>query len=290
MADTNWPVITVVTPSFNQGQYLERAILSVIGQNYPALDYIVMDGGSTDQSVEIIKKYQKQFSYWQSQKDGGQSAAINAGFARGRGTIFAWLNSDDTYLPGALFRAAQMLDPQKPQLLAGNCLTVNEAEFCASASDVRRRAVQADLRLLDYLIQPSVFWTRAAWEKTGPLDASLHYTFDWDWFIRAQKTGVEFLYCDDYLAYYRVHAAHKTGTGGEKRDAEVAQIYSRHVDSDCARLYSLWAANRYGVRKCRSRLKKIGLKRFAGFYFKLRYAALTKNLDAGQIAMILAAL
>jgi len=163
------PKITVVTPSLNQGKYLEETILSVLGQQYP-LEYIVMDGGSTDGSVDIIKKYQQHLAYWVSEKDGGQAAAINAAFARATGDILCWLNSDDMYLPGTLAYIASKLDPRRPELLFGNCLHLIENSSISYGSDVRRSHEEMNLTLTDYIIQPSSFWTRATWQQTGALD------------------------------------------------------------------------------------------------------------------------
>src|ERR1700678_1499461 len=117
---TNWPRITVVTPSFNQGNYLSDTIESVLGQGYPNLDYMVLDGGSTDNSVEVIKRYEKHLSFWCSEKDGGQAAAINRGFSKATGAILAWLNSDDYYLPGALKFAAEKLNVDREEIVLGN--------------------------------------------------------------------------------------------------------------------------------------------------------------------------
>src|SRR4030095_11846278 len=195
--------ITIVTPSYNQGRFLEQTILSVIGQQYPRLEYIIMDGGSTDNSVEIIKKYESQLTHWESEKDRGQAHALNKGFAMATGTIFGWINSDDFYLPGTLSFVAEQLDPHKPELLFGNCLHFVDNQPRAYGSDVRREHEKRDLRLADYIIQPGSFWTRESWLKTGTLDESLHFGFDWDWFIRAMKAGVAFKVEDRYLSTYR---------------------------------------------------------------------------------------
>jgi glycosyltransferase involved in cell wall biosynthesis len=232
------PRITVVTPSFNQGQFLEETILSVLGQQYPDLEYIIMDGGSTDGSIEIIRKYQRHLAYWVSETDGGQAAAINKGFARASGDILAWLNSDDMYLPGALPHIAARLHPEKPELLFGNCLHFVQDGWLAFGSKVRQSHEQADLTLTDYIIQPSTFWTRKAWQTTGALDESLHFGFDWEWFLRARNAGVTFLPDDKYLSIYRIHKDHKTGTGGERRRKELATIYGRHAGSRFERLFT----------------------------------------------------
>ena len=203
--------ISIVTPSFNQGRFLEETILSVIGQDYPNLEYIIMDGGSTDNSVEIIKKYERHLAHWESEKDRGQAHAINKGFALATGTIFGWLNSDDFYLPDTLSFVAEQLNAAEPELLFGNCRHFVDGGQLTYGSDVRREHETRDLQLGDYVIQPSSFWTRAAWLNTGVLDESLHFGFDWDWFIRAQRAGVTFKPVDRYLSSYRIHGAHKTG-------------------------------------------------------------------------------
>ncbi len=221
-----YPKITVVTPSYNQAQFLEQTILSVIGQQYPNLEYIIMDGGSKDGSVAIIKKYEHHFAYWQSKQDNGQGAAINDGFARSTGDILCWLNSDDMYLPGTLLKIGRMFtEITEPTILFGNCLHFRENSSKARGSDVVGAQKELNLGLCDYIIQPSSFWNRGAWEKNGKLNESFHYTFDWEWFIRAEKNNVKFIPLKEYLSLYRIHEAHKSGAGGDKRSLELAEIY-----------------------------------------------------------------
>jgi len=231
------PSISVVTPSYNQGHYLEETINSVLYQSYPNLEYIIIDGGSTDNSVEVIKKYRHHLKYWVSEKDHGQAHAINKGFARATGEILCWLNSDDRYLPGTLSYVAQRLDSRQPQIVFGNCIHLTEGTDLAAGSSVKHFSLRYDLALTDYIIQPSSFWTRSVWETVGPLSDSLHFAFDWEWFLRARTAGVAFTALDRYLSLYRIHQDHKSGTGGEKRRAEIRSVIERYKGARYGELY-----------------------------------------------------
>ncbi|MGB8166699.1 MAG: glycosyltransferase family 2 protein [Chthoniobacteraceae bacterium] len=239
------PRITVVTPSFNQAAFLETTILSVLGQCYPNLEYMVMDGGSTDGSVEIIRRYEAQLAHWTSAPDGGQSAAINTAFARATGDILCWINSDDFLLPGTLLRMARQFADHaaEPRLIYGSCLFFEDAGKRAKV--VRARAFDpAVLRLSAFIIQPSAFWTRTLWERTGPLDPALSFAFDWDWFVRASTVG-SFERCEEILSAYRLHAAHKSGSGGEERRQEIICVARRHATPEQVAAYEF--LNRHWV-------------------------------------------
>lgn len=278
------PKITVVTPSYNQGQFLEETILSVVGQQYPNLEYIVIDGGSTDTSVEILKKHEPNLAYWVSEKDRGQAHAINKGFARATGDILCWLNSDDLYLPGALNFISSRLDPSRPELLLGNCFHFFDGTATSHGSDVVREHLRRDLRLADYIIQPSSFWTRQVWEQTGALDESLTFGFDWDWFIRARKAGAEFTPVDKYLSAYRFHKDHKSSTGGERRLDELAAIYNRHAGAEYGQLFTRCLKHRSQIHFGRRWLSRLRLSRFEGPVFKLLFPTVFRGFRKSDIS------
>jgi glycosyltransferase involved in cell wall biosynthesis len=221
------PRISIVTPSYNQAPYLFETFVSVLGQHYPQLEYVVMDGGSTDGSVEIIRQFEHQLAFWTSAPDRGQAAAINAGFARCSGDILAWLNSDDAYLPGALHVAARLLDSARAQVLHGDTIFFSEETRNSVATQIARNIDRLDPKWASTILQPSAFTTRRAWELTGPLDEELEYAMDWDWFIRARNAGVEFIPCHRPLSIYRRHGLQKT-IPGQERLRELRGIYRKY--------------------------------------------------------------
>ena len=175
------PKISIVTPSYNQGQFLEETILSVLGQNYPNLEYIIMDGGSTDESKEIIKKYADDLYYWVSEKDSGQANAINSGFKISTGEILMWLNSDDILMPNILHKVAAKCMKNENILYFGNCIHFKNSVdglFCFG-SNVKKQHENIKLIAADYIIQPSSFWSRKIWEEVGELSEYVHFVFDW---------------------------------------------------------------------------------------------------------------
>lgn len=282
MAESNCPKITIITPSYNQGRFLEQTILSVIGQGYSNLEYIIIDGGSTDNSVEIIKKYASHLTYWESEKDRGQAHALNKGFAQATGAIFGWINSDDFYLPNTLSFVAEQLNARSPEFLFGNCLHFVNDEPRAYGSDVRGEHERRDLRLADYIIQPSSFWTRDTWLKAGPLDESLHFGFDWEWFVRAMKAGVAFKAVDRYLSAYRIHEAHKTAVGGDKRRVELASIYGRHVGANYEQLF-LRCCARPRLAFSRKWLSLLRLMRFEPALLKAAFPIMFRGFRQNEI-------
>jgi len=204
-----YPKISIVTPSYNQGKFIEGTILSVLNQNYPNLEYIIVDGGSTDNSVEIIKKYQDRISYWVSEKDRGQSHAVNKGFKRATGDIIGWLNSDDTYLPHCLKHVEKAFSEHPDaDAVYGNIVYTDENSVTLWRRYVPR--IYPYEMLLFYTFgQPAVFFKRRILGKIGYVDETLKYTMDQDFFLR-MKWQCKMIHINRFLATCRLQRAMKT--------------------------------------------------------------------------------
>lgn len=171
-------LVSIITPSYNQGQYLEQTMLSVLNQDHLRVEYIVVDGASTDESVEIIKRYAGRLAYWASEKDNGQADAINKGFARATGEIVAWLNSDDYYLPGAIGAAVKVFEENPDAVLVyGDMLAVDENGRTFNALNYKQLALE-DLLCFQIIGQPAVFLRRSALQKTDGLNPAFHFLLD----------------------------------------------------------------------------------------------------------------
>ncbi len=237
----NYPKISIVTPSYNQGQYLEDTILSVLGQFYPNLEYLIYDAASTDNSFEIIKKYENQLSYWVSEKDNGQADAINKGFTKATGEILMWLNSDDVLMPNVLHFIAEQYIEKGDGIFFGNCIHFKELSpngVYSSGSNVIDDESAISLELADTIIQPSSFWSKKVWIENGDLEEGFHFGFDWEWFLRAKKNEIPFYPTNKPISLYRFHDQHKSGVGGRIRQEELLRIYEIHAPH-YAKLYHL---------------------------------------------------
>jgi len=228
-----WPKISIVTPSYNQGAFIERTIQSVLNQDYPNLEYIIIDGGSTDGSTEIIKKYQDKLAYWVSEKDQGQTHAINKGFRRATGDIVGWLNSDDEYCSGALETVAKTFIANKEvDFFFGNRITVDE-NGRVLRDDRHTRFSFSALVLYGMIVsQPAAFWKRELFEKYGYLDESQRFCMDYEFFCRI-GAQIKAKHIRKYLARFRRHPESKSSTIIDIAYEECGQIRERYLEAAC---------------------------------------------------------
>ena len=201
-------LVSIVSPSYNQARYLETTIQSVLAQDYARIEYIVVDGGSKDGSVELIKKYQSRLAYWVSEEDNGQADAINKGLARAGGEILAWLNSDDYYLPNTISEAVKIFEENPDVVMVyGNMLAVDEHGQTINLLKYRQLSME-DLVCFQIIGQPAAFFRRAAYEKTGGLDTTFNYLLDHHLWIRLAEQG-KILHVPQTWAAARYHAEAK---------------------------------------------------------------------------------
>jgi glycosyltransferase involved in cell wall biosynthesis len=253
-----WPKISIVTPSFNQDRFLEETIRSVLLQGYPDLDYIVIDGRSTDNSVEIIRKYDSWISYWKSEPDRGQSHAINKGFKRTSGEIIAWLNSDDTYLPNAFTKVVYSKWHNPPiHVIYGSAIFIDEDSHPVWEY-IAKPLVNGPMRMKFwegwYVPQPTVFFEKKLISAFGGLDETFQYALDYEWFIRLSK-NVPFCRAPHLLATYRRHSQSKTADGQTTKPLFYHECYRanrKHAPLNSPMNWGLWLSWSIYVLKCRA--------------------------------------
>ena len=238
------PTVSIITPSFNQAAFLEETMRSVLEQDYPNIEYIIMDGGSKDGSLEIIQKHAGQLAAWESKPDRGQTDAINQGFAKASGEILAWLNSDDILLPGAVSAAVKALQAN-PQagMVYGNALLINAegkkiGDFPAAQTDLRK------LRQgYVHIPQQASFFRADLWKQVGPLDPSFYFAMDYDLWVRlAAKAPL--LYVPELWAAFRLHGDAKSIASDDRCWPEMLRVHYR----DGGKPFSVIVA-KYWVRK-----------------------------------------
>jgi GT2 family glycosyltransferase len=255
------PLVSVITPSYNQADFLEQTMRSVLEQDYPHIEYLVADGMSNDGSVEIIKKYADKLSWWVSEKDSGQGEAINKGLARATGEILAWLNSDDYYLPNAISSVVNIFQ-QNPDvvLIYGDMLAVDENSQTFNLLKYQQLSLE-DLLCFQIIGQPSVFFRREAYEKAGGLDSTFHFLLDHHLWIRIAQQG-KILHVSQTWAAARYHSQAKNRLKAAEFGREAFRILE-------------WAKRQPGLAETVSGVERRA--RASANRFDARYL-----LDAGQ--------
>jgi len=238
----HWPRISIITPSFNQAEFLERTLRSVLDQEYPNLEYIVIDGGSTDGSVDIIRRYADRLAFWVSEADSGQTSAINKGLQRATGEWVAWQNSDDIYYQGVFHDlAASASKHPKAGLIIGDMMLINEHDHSLRDICYVTPSYKALLAEGMVLTNQAAFWRRSLHEKIGLLNEDFHYAFDYEWFLRLtqQAKGV---HVDRIWGGYRLHGKTKTNLLAPRFEEETRRILA-------GRTMSPWQRKLYKLRR-----------------------------------------
>ena len=221
------PLVSIITPSFNQARYIEATIQSVLSQDYPRIEYIIVDGASTDGTVDAIKKYEGRIASWVSEPDKGQTDAINKGFARAKGDILAWINSDDTYEVGAVGAAVKfLLEHPNVGMVYGDCNFINESGGVIG----KFNSAQTDQHLLRqgyvHIPQQTAFFRADLWKQVGPLDPSFYFAMDYDLWTRiAARSQIQ--YVPQMWANFRLHTSGKTIVADDRCWPEMIRVHYR---------------------------------------------------------------
>lgn len=238
------PRVSIITPSYNQVEFLDQTIQSVIEQDYPEIEYIIVDGGSTDGSVEVIKGVSDKLAGWISEPDLGQADAINKGFSMATGGVLAWLNSDDTYNAGAVAEAVSFLQSH-PEIgmVYGNAYYMDGKGRRIGRYPAAQTDYQGLRRGVNTVTQQSMFFRSVLWPMVGPLDTSLFYAMDYDLWVRlAAVTPIEFV--DRYWANFRLHDASKSMTAAARCWPEIIKVHFRDGGSRLSILYAKYLLRR----------------------------------------------
>jgi len=240
-----YPLVSIITPSYNQAQFLEDTIQSVLTQDYPHIEYIIVDGGSTDHSVDIIQRYSDRLAWWVSETDKGQTDALNKGFAHATGEIFAWINSDDTYLPEAISEAVEFLTTHPDAAMVyGDANLIDEQGSVIGSFPARQTDLRHILRGSVHIPQQTTFFWARLWKQVGPLDPTFYFAMDYDLWVRLAKHG-QLIYKPRKWANFRLHSTGKSILRDDRCYPEMLRVYQREVPGG---RFS-WLALRWYIRR-----------------------------------------
>lgn len=237
-------LVSIITPSFNQAKFLEKTIQSVLEQDYPEIEYIVIDGGSSDGSREIIEKYASRLAAWVSEPDQGQTDAINKGFAMAHGEVLAWLNSDDTYEPGAVREAMEFLkiNPEVA-LVYGDTQFIDENGRIIGKFPARQTSYRLLRQGYVHIPQQAAFFRADLWREVGPLDPTFYFAMDYDLWVRLAARG-PLAYMPRVWANFRLHGGGKTVTADDRCWPEMLRVHLRDGGSRFSILYAKYLLRR----------------------------------------------
>lgn len=281
------PLISIITPSYNQADFIEETIQSILSQDYPHKEYIIIDGGSTDETISILKKYNQQIT-WISEKDKGQTDAINKGFRISKGEILCWLNSDDVLLPGVITKVVEcfMTNPKVKLVYGKSYFTDKNGDIIGNYPTEPFNYNR--LAIFNFISQPSAFFTRDAFYSAGELDESLSYTMDYDLWIRIIKNSKAF-YLAEYLSNNRLHTASKTmddiqALPNSKETLETA--FKHYGWAPANRVYGYCYQVAENVVKKYFRMSKPLTIGIAVFLSLIKYFQMNKYIRAADIKML----
>jgi glycosyltransferase involved in cell wall biosynthesis len=226
-----FPKISIITPNYNGGEFIERTIRSVLLQEYPNLEFIIVDGGSTDDSIEVIKYYERGITWWISEQDGGQSEAINKGFARCTGEIVNWLCSDDILLPDALFKIANsfMSDPDAGVVVGQGRMVFAEEKHEVLVGHIDQESLGM-IPANNPISQPACFYRKTLLDRSPALIESYHYAMDFELWAYFRHRGVKWIVLEELLSEAFVTGENKSSTGGQEITEEMILVYETYVE------------------------------------------------------------
>lgn len=225
------PLVSIITPSYNQAHFLNETIHSVLSQDYPRLEYIIVDGGSTDGSAEVIQRYSDRLAWWVSERDLGQTDAINKGFAHAKGEILAWLNSDDTYLPGAVTESVKVIqEHSEAGMVYGDANLIDNAGRVMGRFPARQTDYKRLRRGYVHIPQQTMFFRADLWRKVGPLDPTFYFAMDYDLWVRIAKHA-PLVYHRHLIANFRLHGSGKSVIADNRCWPEMLRVHRREGGS-----------------------------------------------------------